>query len=312
MPSKVHILIPVFNDWDSVSKLIPEVLQTLNQKSGIEANLFIVDDCSTERIPEQGIFRDHSVKVIRLNRNVGHQRAIALGLSYLNEQEPGDYVVIMDGDGEDKPSDISVLLNEAIQEKDKIIFGMRQRRYEGVGFRFFYFLYKKIFRLLTTQKINFGNFCVIPFERVNNLVYVSDLWNHFSGGVIRSRIPYSSLPLDRGTRYHGKSKMNFFSLVIHGLSAIAVYTDILAVRILMSTFFMICFAVIGILIVSGIRFFTPLAIPGWASFVVLSFLILIFQAFLISLLLLFNVLNYRTQKHFIPALEYKNFIAIVK
>jgi len=165
---------------------------------------------------------------------------------------------------------------------------------------------------MTAQKINFGNFCVIPFERVNNLVYVSDIWNHFSGGVIRSRIPYSSIPLDRGTRYFGSSKMNFFSLVIHGLSAIAVYTDILAVRILVSTFFLIAFSITGIFIVSAIRFFTPLAIPGWASFVVLSFLILIFQAFLISLLLLFNVLNYRTQRHFIPALEYKNFISSIK
>jgi polyisoprenyl-phosphate glycosyltransferase len=166
-----------------------------------------------------------------------------------------------------------------------------------------------IYRLLTGKKINFGNFCAIPFKKVNNLVFVSDIWNHFSGGIIRSRLAYTSIDIDRGTRYHGKSKMNFFALVIHGLSAIAVYTDVLAVRILISTFGLITISLIGIFVVTGIRFFTPFAIPGWASFVVLSFLILIFQAFLISLLLLFNVLNYRTQRHFIPALEYKNFIA---
>lgn len=309
---KVHILVPVFNDWESCGKLILEIKNIFQKDQSTQLNIFIVDDCSTEKMPSGGSFNSNDVCIIRLNRNVGHQRAIALGLSYLNDQAAGDFVVIMDGDGEDKPSDIPTLLNTAISEKEKIIFGTRQRRYEGFWFRFFYFLYKKMFRIMTAHKINFGNFCVIPYERVSNLVFVSDIWNHFSGGVIRSRIPYSSYPLDRGSRYFGSSKMNFFSLVIHGLSAIAVYTDILAVRILVSTFFTISLAVIGILVVSAIRFFTPLAIPGWASFVVLSFLILIFQAFLISLLLLFNVLNYRTQRHFIPALEYKNFIASIK
>ena len=309
---KVHILIPVFNDWESSAQLISEIRSTFHSQSEIQLKIFIIDDCSTEVTPASGKFSEGEITIIRLNRNVGHQRAIALGLSHINEHSPCDFVVIMDGDGEDKPSDILQLLHQAGSEKGTIIFGNRQRRNEGTRFRLFYTLYKIIFRLMTAQKINFGNFCVIPFERVNNLVYVSDIWNHFSGGVIRSKIPYSSIPLDRGTRYFGTSKMNFFSLVIHGLSAIAVYTDILAVRILVSTFFLIAFSIAGIFAVSAIRLFTPFAIPGWASFVVLSFLILIFQAFLISLLLLFNVLNYRTQRHFIPALEYKNFISYIK
>ncbi len=309
---KVSLLVPVFNDWESSNRLFSEIKNTFASRKDIELRFFIVDDGSTDQIPPGSFQNKKDICIIHLNRNVGHQRAIALGLSYINEQAPCDYLVVMDGDGEDKPSDIPELLEKAASEKNRIIFGIRQRRYEGIWFRFFYTLYKIIFRVLTAHKISFGNFCVIPFERIHNLVYVSDLWNHFSGGVIRSRIPYTGIPLDRGTRYFGQSKMNFFSLVIHGLSAVSVYTDILAVRILVSTFFLISFAAIGIITVSAIRFFTPLAIPGWASFVVLSFLILIFQAFLISLLLLFNVLNYRTQRHFIPALEYKNFISSIE
>lgn len=302
---KVNLLIPVFNDWESCAQLIIDIEKEIRFQKDISIQYYIIDDCSTdERLDFSPI-----VNVITLNRNIGHQRAIAIGLCYINDNAPSDYVIVMDGDGEDKASDISALLNKAVIEKDKIIFGTRKKRYEGFWFRFFYVLYKQIYRLLTGKKINFGNFCAIPFKKVNNLVFVSDIWNHFSGGIIRSRLAYTSIDIDRGTRYHGKSKMNFFALVIHGLSAIAVYTDVLAVRILISTFGLITISLIGIFVVTGIRFFTPLAIPGWASFVVLSFLILIFQAFLISLLLLFNVLNYRTQRHFIPALEYKNFIA---
>lgn len=301
----VHLLIPVFNDWESVSQLVRDIEIAFQKEKEISIKFFIVDDCSTSEAPAFGA----NAQIIPLNRNIGHQRAIAIGLCYVNEHAPCDYVIVMDGDGEDKAADTLLLVRKAAEEKDKIIFGTRNKRYEGFWFRFFYVLYKQIYRLLTGKKISFGNFCAIPFKKVNNLVFVSDIWNHFSGGIIRSRLAYSSIALDRGTRYHGKSKMNFFSLVIHGLSAIAVYTDILAVRILISTFGLIVISLIGIFIVTGIRFFTPFAIPGWASFVVLSFLILIFQAFLISLLLLFNVLNYRTQRHFIPALEYKNFIA---
>lgn len=302
---KVNLLIPVFNDWESCAQLIIDIEKEVSFKKDLSVQYFIVDDCSTD---DQLNFSTQ-VSIISLNRNVGHQRAIAIGLCYINDNAPADYVIVMDGDGEDKASDINALLDKAVLEKDKIIFGTRKKRYEGFWFRFFYILYKQIYRLLTGKKISFGNFCAIPFKKVNNLIYVSDIWNHFSGGIIRSRLAYTSIDIDRGTRYHGKSKMNFFALVIHGLSAIAVYTDVLAVRILISTFGLITVSLIGIFVVTGIRFFTPFAIPGWASFVVLSFLILIFQAFLISLLLLFNVLNYRTQRHFIPALEYKNFIA---
>lgn len=305
---KVNVLIPVYNDWESCAELIQQAMQDVALASDNELVFFIVNDGSTEDMPATGSLTSSNVKIIHLNRNVGHQRAIALGLSYLNDHSVCDFVVVMDGDGEDKPSDINSLLKEALVQKNKIIFGTRNRRYEGFWFRFFYFWYKHFFRILTGQKISFGNFCAIPFNRLKNLVFVSELWNHFSGGIIRSRIPYSSLPLDRGKRYFGQSKMNFIALVIHGLSAISVYTDTLAVRILLSTFTLICIALTGIVVVTAIRFLTPLAIPGWASFVVLSFLIIIFQAFLISLLLVFNVLNYRTQRHFIPAIEYKKFI----
>jgi hypothetical protein len=122
-------------------------------------------------------------------------------------------------------------------------------------------------------------------------------------------MPFNTVPLSRGKRYKGKSKMNFINLVIHGLSAISVFTDVLAVRILLFSIILIANAVAAIFIVSGIRLFTDLAIPGWASSVVLGMTIVIIQAFLISLFLVFSVLNYRTQQSFIPAYEYKKYIA---
>lgn len=306
---KINIIIPVFNDWRSCATLIDNIRAVISRGDELQTSFYLIDDCSTESCSESSLTNDTSLKIITLNRNVGHQRAIALGLCYLHDNGSGDYIIVMDGDGEDKPEDIRKLLDAAEKLENQIVFGMRKRRYSGVKFKFFYVLYKMVFRILTGQRINFGNFCAIPQSRLKNLVYLPDLWNHFSGGIIRSRIPYATMPLDRGKRYYGESKMNFINLIIHGLSAVSVYTDMLAVRVLIATFTLISLAMTGIMITTAIKLFTPLAIPGWASFVVMGFLIIIFQAFLISLLLLFNVLNIRTQRHFIPICEYKNFIA---
>lgn len=306
---RVNVIIPVFNDWRSCATLIRHIREEIKHTPGTAVSFYLVDDCSTEPCGEPSLINDASVTIITLNRNVGHQRAIALGLCYVFDNSTGDYLIVMDGDGEDKPEDIRKLLEAGRKHEDSIIFGMRKKRYAGFKFKFFYALYKIIFRILTGQRISFGNFCAIPHSRLKNLVYLPDIWNHFSGGIIRSRIPYSTLPFDRGKRYFGESKMNFIDLIIHGLSAVSVYTDMLAVRILIATFSLISLAAMGIVTATAIRLFTPFAIPGWASFVVMGFLIIIFQAFLISLLLLFNVLNIRTQRHFIPIREYKNFIA---
>lgn len=309
---KAHILIPVYNDWTSCRAVLTRLEMAKSFANEWDWDYTVVDDGSTDPCPASMGNEFTGLQIIHLNRNVGHQRAIALGLCYLNGTAPSGPVVVMDGDGEDKPEDVPALLKASDEQTDKIVFGQRKRRLESAGFRFFYTLYKWLFLLMTGQRISFGNFCVIPASRLHGLVHVPDLWNHFSGSIIRSKIPYTTVSLDRGKRIDGHSKMNFISLVIHGLSAISVYTDMLAVRVLLVSLGLILVSLAGILTVTVIRIFTPLAIPGWASYVVLGFLILIFQAFLISLFLVFNVLSFRTQRHFIPAMEYNNFIREVR
>lgn len=305
----VVVLMPVFNDWESAEILLKNTTIVFKDNQELNPRFVLVNDFSLEEIPEG--FKNatpHDVSIINLNKNVGHQRAIVLGICYVKDHIPCDYVIVIDADGEDKPEDILLLLNKAMEEKGKIIFANRSQRSEAFWFKLFYFFYKFIFKLLTGKRITFGNFCAIPFSRIKNLVYVSELWNHFSVGIVRSKTPFYTIPLSRGKRYHGQSKMNFINLIIHGLSAISVFTDVLAVRILLFSVFLIVNALTAIIIVAGIRLFTDLAIPGWASSIILGMTIVIIQAFLISLFLVFTVLNYRTQQSFIPAHEYKKYI----
>jgi hypothetical protein len=152
----------------------------------------------------------------------------------------------------------------------------------------------------------------MPYSLLVKLTHVSEIWNHFAGGAIRSKIPFSSIPTSRGTRLKGESKMRFTDLVLHGLSAVSVHIDLVAVRLLVFSIFFIFLSIISILVVIGIKFFTQLAIPGWTSFVVLGLIIVVMQAFLISLFLTFNILNLRSQKLFIPYFDYKEFITRIE
>lgn len=304
----VKILIPLYNDWDALELLLSEIKKRNSVELFAKLSFVVVDDCSSIPCDIQR-FSGYNLSIIRLWRNVSHQKAIALGLAYLTQNVDFERVIVMDSDGEDRPADIQALYEASVQTPDKIIFAKRSKRSEGLVFRLGYSIYKSLFNLLTGKTIEFGNFSILPFRQAKKLAYVSEIWNHFPGGIIRSKLPYTSIPIERGTRLAGKSKMNFVSLVLHGLSAVSVHLDTVAVRILIGSLVMISLAGLGAVLVLIIKFLSPEnASPGWATTLVTASIIVILQAFLSSLFLIFTVLNYRTQKHFIPAKEYSDFI----
>ena len=268
-----------------------------------------VNDGSSDPAPARLLRPGNSDCIIELTRNVGHQKAIALGIAYVAKHFPGLPVIVMDADGEDQPGHMSLLESQA---GNRILFARRAKRHEGPVFVFFYRIYKLVFRLFTGKSIAFGNYSFIPGHLTERVAHVSEIWNHFSGGIIKSRIPYSSIPLERGLRLAGTSKMNFTSLVLHGLSAVAVHADTMAVRLLLFCIGLVALSLLSIAGVAVVKFFTPFASPGWATTVVTGFASLIMQSFLVSLLLLFVVLMYRTQRLFIPARDYEDYISRVR
>lgn len=308
----IKILIPLYNDWDALDLLLIEIKKGVSVDLFSELSFVIIDDCSSIPCDIQR-FSGYNLSIIRLWRNLSHQKAIALGLSYLTQETNFEKVIVMDSDGEDKPSDIQLLYEASLLQPDKIIFAQRAKRSEGLVFSMGYFIYKLLFGLLTGKIIEFGNFSILSFRQAKKLTYVSEIWNHFPGGIIRSKLPYSSIPIERGIRLAGKSKMNFVSLILHGLSAVSVHLDTVAVRILIGSLLMTAIAGVGALIVMIIKLLSPAnASPGWATTLVTASIIIILQALLSSLFLIFTVLNYRTQKHFIPAKEYSDFIEKVE
>lgn len=247
------ILIPCYNDWEAVRLLLPRIDRAVAGSSW-NASVLLVDDASSEPLPGDWPGADlpalESVSVLNLRCNLGHQRAIALGLYHAHEFTNADAVLIMDGDGEDRPEDIPVLLREfALSSGAHTVFAARTRRMESWTFQFFYHAYKLIHLALTGVEVRVGNFSVVSRSALERLMVVSDVWNHYAAAVFRAQLPRRLVPLERGARLAGESRMNFVSLLIHGLSAISVFADRVSARLLAAS---CVFAIAGV----SLLFFT--------------------------------------------------------
>jgi glycosyltransferase involved in cell wall biosynthesis len=310
----ILILIPIFNDWEAVRVLLTHLDESLLKKS-IQAEILLVDDASSiaasqDKFSLLDLKAIPKVSVLELRRNFGHQRAIALGLAYIEANIICRAVVVMDGDGEDAPEDVPKLIEKCAAEGyRKMIFAHRRKRAENLTFKLFYKLYKWLYKLLTGQRIRVGNFSIIPYTVLRRLVAVSEIWNHYAAGALKAKVPYSEIPTYRSKRLTGQSQMNFVSLVTHGLSAISVYGDVVGVRLLIATSVLIVLAIIAIATAVTIRFTTTLAIPGWATNVVALFLIILIQAVILSLFFIFVVLIGRNNSGFLPLRDYPHFIS---
>ena len=301
------ILSPLFLDEDCFHVFASAVAEATSSIEDHRFSFLVINDGSG---PIQ-LSGKSPYTIVNLHRNIGHQKAIAIGLAYAREHLRYDHIIIMDCDGEDRPEDIPELI-KGLQSNNEIVVAKRINRQEGKPFRVFYILYKMLFRILTGKKISFGNFMLLSNKAVTTIVHYSEIWNHLAGGIIKSRIPYGSVDTRRGKRYRGKSKMNFNSLVLHGLGAIGVFIEITAMRLLIFSVLMILASLITIAIIFFIKFFTDNAIPGWATSAVSSMLILLLQSFLLSLFTVFLYLSSQGQKKFIPAHHYKDYVLSIE
>lgn len=311
-PLRLLVLMPVRDDWASGSELIRRLDQTLSS-STCGVDILMVDDgslqtCSTADFQSQ-FSAVRAVRVLRLRRNLGHQRAIAIGLAYIQEHGRYDAVVVMDSDGEDTPQGVLELLAAYSENHgETAIFAERSRRSESPMFRAFYHLYRHLHRALTGVKVRVGNFSILPFDYLKTLVTMSELWNHYAAAVFRSALAYTMIPIPRGIRIAGKSRMNFVALVSHGLSAISVFGDIVGVRLLIASLLGSFIAALGIVAVVIIRIFTNQAIPGWATYATGALAIIMIQFITVAAGFTFFVLSSRTNLGFVPLRDYSLFV----
>jgi polyisoprenyl-phosphate glycosyltransferase len=309
----LYAVIPIFNDWESFLALLKDIDHVCSTLD-CETSVMAVDDGSTEDAPTS--LNDISsfpslreIKIVKLATNVGHQRAIAIGISMAVSETDADAIAVMDSDGEDRPEDIPRLLAATQGRADFAIVARRARRTNTLVFKAFYALYKVVFGILTGRSINFGNFCLISRGYAKRLIMTSELWNNLPAALLRSRVPVVELPTDRGSRYAGTSKMNYVSLIVHGMGGISVYSDVIFVRMLAATAAFLVFSVVVISGVVAMRLFTNMNTPGWTTTVVFSILIILLQTIVTTLMTMLLLLSNRSQRLVIPKRDYRDYVA---
>jgi glycosyltransferase involved in cell wall biosynthesis len=309
----ITILMPVYEDWDSAMALCQKIDHVFLAHRELHISVLIVDDgTSRGNIPEHAAFVPQAIENIRaliLRRNLGHQRAIAVGLAYIQQNLICDALVVMDADGEDRPEDIPALL-EAMKNTPRptAVFAERGKRLENAAFRLFYQAYRALHRIFTGRDIRFGNFSVLPWAHVESLVVFPELWNHYAATFVKSRLPYVRVRMNRDVRLTGRSRMDFVSLVVHGLSALFANQEVVGTRLLVLDLLITAGLFLLIVGVAAIRLLTNLAIPGWATFTMGILFILVSQSLIASFMLVFSIMMNRSQLGFLPIRDYSYFV----
>lgn len=282
--NKVTIITPVYEDLVAFQKLIDEV----KILPGLRVTLIAVDDGSIHEPLRKDILEKAGIDgvVLKLKRNVGHQRSLAIGLWFAHKRiEDEETVILMDSDGEDKPSSI-LELHQVLQKKTTdVVVAERKSRNESINFKAFYIIYKIMFKLFTGRQIGFGNFMVMTGSAVKRLVAMEELPIHIAAAVLLSKLRVLCCPIDRGIRYAGKSKMNFTSLALHGFRGLMIFAEDVLVRV-----GLVCAAVslstlLLIITVISLKFIS-IPTPGWFSVALGILLLIIMQTGTLALMTL--------------------------
>ena len=228
---KIKILIPVYNDWKSVFKVLDEI-NNLDLNIKFKISVIIINDASNHDLPdlEKNLENIDSIKVINMNINQGHTRSIAVGLKYIFEKEEFDYAIPMDGDGEDRPEEIKMFLDQAENLNGKTFVGERIKRSENIVFKMCYEIHKLITLVFTGKSVKFGNYTCLPKATVEKLINEKATWNSFSGSLTKVESSLTPIPSIRGVRYFGPSQMSFVNLVKHSLAIISVFRKTFLIR----------------------------------------------------------------------------------
>ena len=267
---KFTILIPIYNDWKSLEKLLKNINDNIKDIQNSKFNCVIINDSSTTDNPEIIVPSNiTSIKLIHMNKNRGHARCNAFGIKYLSKNQDLDYVILMDGDGEDRPEEIKLFVNKVLAEPNTAVVAKRVKRSEGFLFQSFYQIHKYLTLLTTGKLVNFGNYSCLTKNNLEILSAKGSLWSSFTGSFKKYIKNYNEINSTRGIRYFGPSQMSFFKLAIHSLSIIGVFKY----RVFFISFFFL-------------SFFQYLA-------VFINFNFLFFQIILISFNLIVFVVSFR-------------------
>ncbi len=313
--AQLRVLIPVYNDWQTV-ELVLRDLNEVATRSGERFDVTLVNDGSSEArrwdaALAKTLSQVDSLEVANLHVNRGLHFAVGIGLAHIAARRPCAAVLLMDGDGEDRPVDVPGLLRVFREDPTRLVVAQRRRRQESWIFKLNYFLFKQLFWLVTGRRFSFGIFGVCSFAQLQSLVRMPELLSSYPGTLLRARVPLTRVPTDRGTRLLGKTHFGFVGHLQHGLGAIAVDLDRVLLRVLLLLGGAAGLLVALMVVIVLIKVTGQLDLPGWASLALGLAAIGLTQIVIFALLLLFISMRTKNLTQLVPAEVYLKQIASV-
>jgi len=220
---KFTFLIPVFNDWDSLGILLERIDQEISPFEDI-FDVVVLNDGSAIKhsIKNKNFKKLNLIKILNLKRNLGSQRALAIGLKYLSTLEKEENIILMDADGEDDPNLLKKIIDSSKKFPNKIITVNRTKRNENLFFRFMYEVHYLFTLLITGKKVRFGNYSLINSSKLKKILSSGDLWGAYPAAIVNNYNDIEPLFSERKKRNTGKTKMNLIKLLFHSLRIISV------------------------------------------------------------------------------------------
>ena len=306
---------PVYNDWEAAGALCRMLDEGCAALKNARVSVVLVDDGSEQRAADDlASWQPRhltGITIVRLRRNVGHQRTIALGLAYLYEQSDAAAMLVMDADGEDKPEDAIALIKAYLADPARAVVAALRRRLEGTVFTTGYHLYRAFHWLLTGIEVRIGNFSIVPRELAGAIVLTSESWTHYAASAVKARVPMTTIPMDRGRRLAGRSSMSYVSLVTHGLSAISVFREVVGTRLLLMAIAVAMFGGVALIALIAATVIGVIPFDRLTATLIALIVLGTLEAATASFALAFSVLAGRDQAPFLPMRDYRPFIESV-
>lgn len=197
----LSIVVPVFNESESVAEMHRELVEVLEQ-IGEPYEIIFVDDGSTDNTFEE-LNKLSPATILRFSRNFGKSQALQAGF----DRAQGTYIVTMDGDLQDDPHEIPKMLAKA-REKVDLVCGWKKHRLDPFSKRFVSKIANGAARLMTGTHIHDMNCCLKVYHRdvVKQLTLYGDMHRYIPSLVVSLGYTVDEVTVNHRARKFGKTK----------------------------------------------------------------------------------------------------------
>lgn len=221
---QLSVVVPLFNEEDNVNALFNRIHHVLGEMK-LTTELIFVNDGSKDKTLAHVfmIAREHPyVKYIDFSRNFGHQLAIFAGIERAN----GQYIVVMDGDGQDPPECIPELYEKALSGYEVVYAKRRKRKGENFMKKLTAKVFYRVLANITQIEIpvDTGDFRIIHRKIRDILVTMPEQHKYIRGQISWIGFNQTSIEYDRDERMHGETKFTYKKMMRFALDGISSFS----------------------------------------------------------------------------------------